>query len=43
MSVGDQPWDIGEHGGAGLLVRPSPQEQSYPAMIGNFFGRLLFN
>ena len=42
MSVGDQPWDIGEYGGIGLIVRPPPQVRSYPAMLGNFFGRLVF-
>lgn len=42
MSVGDQAWDIGEYGGAGVLVQP-PRVQSYPSMIGNFFGRLIFN
>ena len=43
MSIGDQPWDIGEYGGTGLLVRPPLNVQSYPAMIGNLFGRLIFN
>ena len=43
MSVGDQPWDIGEYGGAGVLVQPPPQLQSYKSIIGNLFGRLVFN
>lgn len=42
MSVGDQPWDIGEYGGIGLIVKVAPQNQSYPARLGNFFSSLVF-